>query len=311
VSVPVAPTVRRPSAEDLAAVLELCIAADTAVLGESDWTEEDLREEWADIDLERNAWLVELDGRLAGYVSLYPRGGRLNADGYVHPELKRHGVGTLLVRLTEERGAELAHEAPAGERVYLQNATLNVDACTQAFYRAHGYETVRHFWKMVIELDAAPEVPALEGVTIRGYRADEAEAAYAADEEAFADHWEHRARTFEEWREQHLGRERFDPSLWWVAEADGEIAGIARCGWKRGGDWGWVDGLGVRRAYRRRRIAETLLKTAFAEFFRRGERRVALGVDAQSSTGATRLYEKAGMRVYWEAVVWEKELRGA
>ena len=67
--------------------------------------------------------------------------------------------------------------------------------------------------------------------------------------------------------------------------------------------------IGVRPAWRRRGIAEALLETSFAEFFRRGERRVALGVDAESPTGATRLYEKAGMRVFWEAVVYEKELR--
>ena len=152
-----------------------------------------------------------------------------------------------------------------------------------------------------------------EGVTIRPYRhPDELQAVYEADEEGFADHWEHRARPFDEWRGRHVERERFDPTLWWVAEAeDGAIAGLARCDWKRQGDWGWVDGLAVRPAYRRRGIAEALLKTAFAEFFRRGERRVGLGVDAQNPTGATRLYEKAGMRVFWRALVWEKELRGA
>jgi GNAT superfamily N-acetyltransferase len=36
---------------------------------------------------------------------------------------------------------------------------------------------------------------------------------------------------------------------------------------------------------------------AFAEFHRRERRTVALGVDAESLTGATRLYERAGMRV--------------
>ena len=83
------------------------------------------------------------------------------------------------------------------------------------------------------------------------------------------------------------------------------------CYWKRHGDWGWIGTLGVRPAWRRRGIAEALLATAFAEFHRRCERRAALGVDAQSPTGATRLYEKAGMRVFWEAVVYEKEIRAA
>ena len=56
-------------------------------------------------------------------------------------------------------------------------------------------------------------------------------------------------------------------------------------------------------------MGEALLKTAFAEFFRRGERRVALQVDAQSPTGATRLYERVGMRVLYEVAVYERELR--
>ena len=53
------------------------------------------------------------------------------------------------------------------------------------------------------------------------------------------------------------------------------------------------------------------MRWTFAEFLRRGERRVALGVDAQNETGATRLYERLGMRTLWEAAVWEKELRGS
>lgn len=305
--------VRRPTGADIGAVLELCVAADTAVIGESDWTEEDLREEWADTDLARNAWLVELEGRVAGFISLAVRGARFVADGYVHPELHGRGVGSLLVELTEERAAELERDAPAGERVYLQNATLNVDPHAQAFYGERGYAAVRHFWKMVVDLEGPYEVPPLDGVEIRPYRHPHDLAAFhEADEEAFADHWEHKERTLEEWTQRHVERERFDPTLWWVAEATGgEIAGVARCDWKRQGDWGWVDGLAVRAAYRRRGIAEALLRTAFAEFWRRGERRVALGVDAQSPTGATRLYEKVGMRVYWEAVVFEKELRAA
>ena len=55
----------------------------------------------------------------------------------------------------------------------------------------------------------------------------------------------------------------------------------------------------------------TLLRTAFAEFLRRGERRVALGVDAEGTTGAARLYERVGMRVFSRAVVYEKVLRAA
>ena len=43
-------------------------------------------------------------------------------------------------------------------------------------------------------------------------------------------------------------------------------------------------------------------------FFERGMARVTLGVDAENPTGATHLYERVGMHVEQENVVFEKEL---
>jgi hypothetical protein len=43
------------------------------------------------------------------------------------------------------------------------------------------------------------------------------------------------------------------------------------------------------------------------EFARRGEKRVGLGVDAESETGATRLYERVGMHVAFQANVFRKD----
>jgi ribosomal protein S18 acetylase RimI-like enzyme len=52
-----------------------------------------------------------------------------------------------------------------------------------------------------------------------------------------------------------------------------------------------------------------LLQHSFAEFWRRGMRTIGLGVDAANPTGATRLYQRAGMQVAAEYVLYEKELR--
>jgi hypothetical protein len=46
----------------------------------------------------------------------------------------------------------------------------------------------------------------------------------------------------------------------------------------------------------------------FHEFHRRGFHGVGLGVDAESLTGANRLYENAGMRVYRRSDIYEKAL---
>jgi mycothiol synthase len=302
--------VRRPAEADFDEVLALMRAADEAVVPESDWTSATLREYWDDLDLARDAWIVELDGRIAGYADFEARAdGRLLGDGYVHPELSNRGIGTELLRVTEERAAE---ELPRIEGpVVLQNAALLGDDCTPNLYARNGYEPVRHFWRMVVDLDAPPEPRVPEGVEVRPYRPEEARAVHAALEEAFADHWQHMERPFEEYAKRTFHRAGHDPGLYWVAREGGEIVGAALCDWKREGDWGWVGVIGVRPRWRRRGIAEALLHAAFAEFFQRGERRVGLGVDAESPTGATRLYERLGMRVFSRAVVYQKVLRAA
>jgi ribosomal protein S18 acetylase RimI-like enzyme len=73
-------------------------------------------------------------------------------------------------------------------------------------------------------------------------------------------------------------------------------------------DAGWIRLLGVRPAWRRRRIATALLRTAFGEFWRRGYARVELGVDPHSLYGAQRMYEHAGMRMAFELAKYQKEL---
>jgi mycothiol synthase len=302
--------VRRPTEADFDAVLALLRRADEAVLDESDWTAETLREYWDELDLDEDTWIVELDGRLAGYVDFEAReGGRMMGDGYVHPELRNRGVGSELLRLTEERAVE--EMAKVEGRVYLHNATLLGDDCVPNLYERNGYRPVRSFWRMLIELDAPPEVNVSAGIEIRTIRPGEERAVHATIEHAFADHWGHTERTFEEFSKRTFNRQGHDPSLYWIALEGEEIVAASLCDWKREGDWGWVNLIGVRLPWRRRGIAEALLQTAFAEFFRRGERRVALGVDAESTTGATRLYERAGMSVFSRTVVYEKELRAA
>ena len=304
--------VSRPGAGDFEPVLELMRATDVALTGDSDWTASELESTWKGLDLERDAWIFELDGAIAGYADFVARGSRLNGDGYVHPEFRGRGIGSEILRLTEARAAEEVPSIPAGERVYIQNATLDQDEETERFYRGNGYVPVRGFRGMSIDLGDEPVPADLPGVAFRLYRhPDEGQAFHAAHQESFADHWEHRPTPWEEWQEKRFGRASFDPTLWWAAEVDGEIAGIVLAEQRRDPDQGWIDVLGVRRAYRRRGIAEALLTTAFAEFYRRGERRIGLGVDAESPTGATRVYERAGMRTLWHAIVYEKELRAA
>ena len=133
--------IRRPTEADLGPVVELLRTVEEDDTGEAEWDERQVRGHWDTIELERDAWLVELDGRLAGYADLEVRpSGRMLGDGYVHPELRGRGVGSELLRLTEDEAR--ARLGSVEGRVYLQNATT---AAADELYRPRGYETVRRF----------------------------------------------------------------------------------------------------------------------------------------------------------------------
>ena len=98
-----------------------------------------------------------------------------------------------------------------------------------------------------------------------------------------------------------------DKSLWFVIRDGGADRRLrALRGGRHGG--GFVGMIGTRKAWRRRDSASRCCCTPFASSGRRGIRRVTLGVDSENATGATRLYERAGMHVESEHVTFEKEL---
>lgn len=112
----------------------------------------------------------------------------------------------------------------------------------------------------------------------------------------------------DEWRHAFMS-EGFDPALWLLAESDGELAGVSLCKQHEGEpDQGVVRVLGVRSTWRRKRLGRALLLHSFHEFRRRSLRAAILGVDAESLTGANRLYESVGMRVVVQTDVYEEKL---
>jgi ribosomal protein S18 acetylase RimI-like enzyme len=175
--------------------------------------------------------------------------------------------------------------------------------------RERGYDLVRHFFTMEIDLEHEPERPIWpEGISVRTFRLGEERAVYDLDMEAFQDHWDFFPVPFEEWRDYFLGGSRFEPGLWFLGEDGDEIAASALCAWESRPGIGRVNVLAVRRPWRRQGLGTALLLHAFREFRRRGRERVDLNVDAENLTGAVRLYERAGMRVAHRDDSYRKEL---
>lgn len=277
-------------------------------------TTEELRREWKNVGftLESDAWVVETaHGRIVGYEEFYNRFAHasLGGDGYVHPDHLGRGIGTAMLRALDERARREALLAAPGLRVFIRNGMATNDKVGRELHEAEGFRSVRYSWRMEITLQSPPPGPIWPAaIELRPFAVSEHDRkVFEAHEEAFQDHWGHTPGSFERWQHNLTGREDFDPSLWFIAWAGSQIAGYSLCRFRMG--IGWVGTLGVRRAWRKQGLGLALLNHSFGEFFRRGQPVIGLGVDAANPTGATRLYQKAGMHVAHEYVIYEKEFR--
>lgn len=163
---------------------------------------------------------------------------------------------------------------------------------------------------MQIDLEKAPATPQRpEGNTVRTLAVGKEErTVFEMVEEAFKDHWGHMPESFEQWKHWHFNAS-FDPSLWVLAFVGDTLAGGILCRYEESLEMGWVGQLAVLRPWRRKGLGMALLQHALGEFYQRGIYKIGLGVDSQNLTGATRLYERAGMHIALQHDTYQKELR--
>ena len=281
--------------DDAEAIADVCNAETKALYGEADVDEAGVRG-WMDLP-DIGLVVAELDGQVLGYgdVQRGDGGTRFPIDVRVHPEAPVEEVAGALVD-----GLTAWAEERAEPGAQLRTFVAERHAPYRAAVERRGYELIRHSFTMEIELPETidpPEWPG--GISVRTYEPERDErAVYECVQEAFADHWDFHPVPFESFRSFRDADPRFAPALWWLAEDGPDLAGVSLNAWYWSGDptHGWIGTLAVRRPWRRRGLALALLRHSFRDFTARGATRVGLGVDAENTTGAVRLYEKAGMR---------------
>jgi mycothiol synthase len=307
--------------EDLPEAVEMFNLTSRELYGRDEFDLADYQGEWQDpsIALANDTRIAQTpDGKIVGCIEVW------NAAPYVHnwiwarvhPEFRGQGVGTALMDWAEERAKVALDRAPEGTRVVMTVGSDSNHKPSIELFGNRGFRSVRHSFTMERDLGSPPPAPAWpEGISVRTMRPGEELAVYRAATEPFRDHWgfveQPEEEGFKLWKHRAIDDPLHDPSLWFLATEGDEIVGTALCQGQRPGepDLGWVDSLGVRRAWRKRGIAQALLYHVFGELYARGQPRVGLGVDAQNLTGALRVYESVGMRPVRQFNTFEKELR--
>ena len=296
-SLPDSLVIRAGTAADADVAAPILAADEADFRGSSIWSVDMVKLWWGQID---SSWIAEDGGRPVGFAALLARGDLFDIWAAVEPEVRGRGISTSLLDLAERRARELgARTVHAG--LFVENRAAD------ALLRARGYAPRRSYYRMVIELDARPPEPEWPpGITPSAFTRDDARAFYDALVDAFADEWHWQPTPFDVWLENRVDSPVARTDLWTIARDGPEIAGIARCDVEREG--GFIGNIGVRSRWRRRGLGLALLQHSFRLFYDRGMRTARLGVDADNASGATRLYERAGMRVEAEDVMYEKEL---
>ena len=313
---------RRPlapgDASDWAALLTAIQRAD-----ESDEyaSEQDLQEDFRNPnqDFARGSIAIYDDRTMVGYGVLTCRSvadpvDKMRYGGGVHPSYRGRGLGGELLDWAEKAAILLHNDRFPGHSLSLSSGCLSRNAAAVALHEQHRYPPVRWFHSMVRDLSAAIPAAAIPaGVEIRGYTPEMAEDALLVRNKSFRDHWESTETSAQSWAHS-LASTAFRPGLSFLAYQGSEPLGMlisrehdAYRGAIRRRDL-YIALVGTRAAGRKRGIATALLVTAMSAARDHGYDQASLGVDADSLTGAVRLYQHVGFTVALTWTVFRKQL---
>jgi GNAT superfamily N-acetyltransferase len=326
-------TMRVPRRADLAGVVALLRACDEAEFGHPDTDDADVLADW-----DGTGFALENDARVALSRETPSTGGSAGETivGYahtfeklidveVHPGQNGLGIGTALREFAERRALAQAVTAtgtadtPTGMPdadeshavgVKVWQAPRRSNRTAHRLLEAAGYTRGHHYAEMEIELGGdLPEPRWPAGIAVRTFEIGrDAPACHALQNLAWGQYKTYEPVSFERWAD--LIREPgFDPSLWFLAEEDGALAGLCLC--REYEDQAWVTSLAVDPRYRGRGLGEALLRHVFARLCARGIVRVGLSVSSRTTQSAWRIYERVGMHDSGGWVAFEKALRAA
>ena len=175
-----------------------------------------------------------------------------------------------------------------------------LDKRLQGAWTHHGFEFLRRYYTMRMNISSAPkirEIPELEIRNIDVSNPDEVALWHKLHQNAFSKHFGFAPRDIEKWRDLILGDIFIDPTGVFVALSHGLPAGFCQCTDEYADEKkGHIASLGVVLEFQGLGIGEALLQTGIAHSATKGYDTVELNVDTGNESGALKLYEKVGFK---------------
>lgn len=257
-------------------------------------------------------------GKLVAFGNIDLHAGDDGTDGLlwfrIHPTARGRDLEQQVIDWGSERLREV-HRA-RGVHVRLHSGANINDTWRIATLERHSFSVVRYFLRMERALDVAiPEPQLPPGFTLRPVAGEhEVQAWVEMFNQSFIDHWNHHPLTVERllhiWREPGYRRE-YDL----VAIApDGTFAAFCASGVdpeenaRTGRNEAGINVLGTRRGFRRMGLGRAMLLAGLRRLQADDFASAQLVVDADSLTGATRLYEAVGFQVTRTFVRYAREV---
>lgn len=258
--------------------------------------------------------LAEIDNQIVGYNHVFWRWTEATGVhvylhlGYLLPQWRGKGIGTCMLHWAQQRiRAIAAEEQSSGQTTFATNVSTT-EREADALMQYEQYAAVRRLSDMVLQpLKPLSPLRLPTAVTYRSIEPGHYRAVYRAWKDAFSDLWTSTAESeddYQEFKSDNIDVPNFDPALCHVAWFDDEVVGFILTRIHKG--VGTIPEVAVRKAWRRRGIAQGLLIQALNVLQARGMAQVRLFTDADNGQGARSLYERVGFREVKQHIFYRK-----
>ena len=163
---------RSPKLEDMVAITELIKVCDVDEYGIADSTMEDLASNWHQpgFNLATDAWVIVTNkGQAVGFACVWHRDyEQIFTFVCAHPEYRGRGIGTLLLRLVEERARQHVRNARPDTRVTLCGTVSSLNEQAKRLFEREGYTSIRKIWRIEVGANDSMDKSSL----YRAFKAD-------------------------------------------------------------------------------------------------------------------------------------------